>query len=178
MGPAEPCNHNQMTELPGSYSKKLAWVSNTSSQSAWAKSPWFVLQKNKKIKNFWIPWFYQVSNSPWGLNFPIWEEDPVSPTWCLKIQKAVPWLQVTREEIPRGLAPDLHVTHWHWWVFVLLYFCCFVLGSPPTSTLGFLESKQQNLTNLSKGRKVLIGWILWETWTISDLRKTGTGNIL
>lgn len=48
MGPAEPCNHEQMTELPGSASKKLARVLNASSQPAWAKSLWFILQKLSK----------------------------------------------------------------------------------------------------------------------------------
>lgn len=73
MGPAEPCNHEQMTELPGSASKKLARVLNASSQSAWAKSVWFILQKLS-----WTHWFYhgptllgtQFSNTVRGLNLP------------------------------------------------------------------------------------------------------------
>lgn len=49
VGRAEPCNHEQMTGLPGSASETLVRFLNTSSQPAWAESTRVSLQKLSKL---------------------------------------------------------------------------------------------------------------------------------
>lgn len=127
LGRAEPCNHQQMTGLPGSASKTRARFLSTNSQPAWADSTRVSLQKSSKLAmDSLVLASFRFS---WGLNFLIWWGRLRLPSlvtenlWKAHQSFGSPRMRCPRDgELAKARvwAPCCSVIHGHWRAFFLL----------------------------------------------------------